>query len=263
VDWVRHCLILSPPAVVGWAASHAMVPFVREHGGGLDLLFSSRDRAGRSHTGRAELDLQGLAARVDPRPLLSPGALGAFDDSGAMGACVVRDGDRELLYYIGWSRGVTVPFTTYIGMAISDDGGRTFERVSPAPVVAGPKHNYRIVYAESADGIEWSPTGRVCIDFADEAEYAIARPCVVRDGDRYLMWFSHRGDAYRIGYAESRDGLTWQRTDERGGLGPEGDGWESESVEYPFVFDHDGTRWMLYNGNGYGATGIGLASATV
>ena len=27
-------------------------------------------------------------------------------------------------------------------------------------------------------------------------------------------------------------------------------------VEYPFVFDHRGSRYMLYNGNGYGATGI-------
>lgn len=26
-----------------------------------------------------------------------------------------------------------------------------------------------------------------------------------------------------------------------------------------FVFDLEGTRWMLYNGNGYGATGIALA----
>jgi hypothetical protein len=28
---------------------------------------------------------------------------------------------------------------------------------------------------------------------------------------------------------------------------------------YPCVFDHFGTRYMLYNGNGYGATGFGLA----
>ncbi len=30
-------------------------------------------------------------------------------------------------------------------------------------------------------------------------------------------------------------------------------------IEYPFVFDHAGERYMLYNGNGYGASGIGLA----
>jgi len=30
-------------------------------------------------------------------------------------------------------------------------------------------------------------------------------------------------------------------------------------VEYPFVFDHKGGRYMLYNGNGYGRTGFGIA----
>jgi hypothetical protein len=28
---------------------------------------------------------------------------------------------------------------------------------------------------------------------------------------------------------------------------------------YPVVFDHLGVRHMLYNGNGYGETGIGYA----
>jgi hypothetical protein len=190
---------------------------------------------------------------------------------------------------------VTVPFTTFIGCAVSDDGGRTFERVSRAPVLGrsdedpflatspwviveegrwrmwyasgvrwirtpeGPRHEYRIVYAESTNGLEWRPTGHVCIDFASKQEYALARPCVVRDGNRYHMWFSCRGAAYSIGYAESIDGLSWDRDDDRGGLRPRGEGWESRSVEYSYVFDHEGKRWMLYNGNGYGETGIGLA----
>jgi hypothetical protein len=36
-------------------------------------------------------------------------------------------------------------------------------------------------------------------------------------------------------------------------------GWDSEMIEYPFVFDHAGERYMLYNGNGYGKSGFGLA----
>jgi hypothetical protein len=43
------------------------------------------------------------------------------------------------------------------------------------------------------------------------------------------------------------------------GIGVSADGWDSEMIEYPFVFDHAGSRYMLYNGNGYGKTGIGLA----
>jgi hypothetical protein len=73
------------------------------------------------------------------------------------------------------------------------------------------------------------------------------------------MWYSTRGSAYRIGYAESGDGREWVRMDHRAGIGVSASGWDSEMIEYPFVFDHDGTRFMLYNGNGYGKAGFGLA----
>jgi hypothetical protein len=36
-------------------------------------------------------------------------------------------------------------------------------------------------------------------------------------------------------------------------------GWDCQMICYPFVFDHEGERYMLYNGNDYGRTGIGLA----
>ena len=37
------------------------------------------------------------------------------------------------------------------------------------------------------------------------------------------------------------------------------DGWDSEMICYPYVFDHKGKRYMLYNGNDYGKKGFGLA----
>lgn len=295
MGWRRCERIIEPRRLGDWAVSHAAVPFVRADGDGqLELFFSPRDSRGRSHTARGALSISEDGAVVsDIEPVLEPGPLGAFDDSGAMGSCFVAHGGREHLYFIGWNLGVTVPFTTFVGCAASNRG--RFERVSAAPVLGrsdadpflatspwvlvedgrwrmwyasgvrwaetegGPRHEYRIVHAESDDGLAWRPTRDVCIDFASEGEYAIARPCVIRDPDRYRMWFSHRGPAYSIGYAESDDGVSWERDDQRGGLRALGDGWESQSVEYPCVFDHDGRRWMLYNGNGYGKTGIGLA----
>jgi hypothetical protein len=82
---------------------------------------------------------------------------------------------------------------------------------------------------------------------------------VVRDPDMYRMWYCYRGDRYRIGYAESPDGLVWQRKDEQAGIDVSSEGWDSEMLAYPHVFDHEGQRYMLYNGNDYGKTGIGLA----
>jgi hypothetical protein len=298
--WTRLGRVLEAPGLAGWAVSHAMVPFLSPVVGArteLTMLFSSRDEQGRSHTGRAALTLgaDGGHAVVDPEPLLGPGGLGGFDDSGAMGSCMVSHEGRLYLYYIGWSLGVTVPFATYIGLAISADGGRSFTRAATGPVVGrsaadpflatspwvrvedgrwrmwyasgdrwtqepgGPRHYYRIMYAESDNGIVWTPTGRVCIDFADETEYAIARPSVLHDTNGYHMWFSCRGSAYHIEYATSDDGLVWERHRQRGGLGLAREGWDAASVEYGCVFDHDGERWMLYNGDDYGRTGIGLA----
>ena len=275
-----------------------MVPFVEVLGDRVRLLFSARDEYGRSLTGAASFEPAAPGSvRFEERPLLRPGPLGAFDDSGAMGSCLVEHDGRKHLYYIGWNRGVTVPFTPFVGCAVSNDGGRVFERVSAGPILdrnehdpylttspwvlvedgrwrmwyaAGtgwslenrrPKHHYHVRYAESEDGIVWRRDGRVCIDYAGRDEYAIARPCVVQTKGGYRMWFSYRGDAYRIGYAESTDGIEWERKDASSGIDVSAGGWDSEMIEYPCVFQHGGSWYMLYNGNGYGATGIGLATA--
>ncbi len=82
---------------------------------------------------------------------------------------------------------------------------------------------------------------------------------MVRDGDRYRMWYSFRGAAYRMGYAESPDGLEWTRRDRECVVDPSASGWDAEMVTYPLVVRHRDTWLLFYNGNGYGRTGIGLA----
>jgi hypothetical protein len=189
---------------------------------------------------------------------------------------------------------VSVPFYLQAGLAVSDNGG-PFRRWSPAPLLdrnpgdpyltaspfvrmdntgwrmwyvsasewratgSGPRHYYNIRYAESDDGVVWRRNGRTCVDYANATEHAFARPCVIRDADRFRMWYAFRGDRYRIGFAESVDGVSWSRMDDVAGLLAAGDGWESQMVEYPWVFDANGRRYMLYNGNDYGRSGVGLA----
>jgi hypothetical protein len=297
VVWQQNGLLLPAPVRVRWAVSHAAVPHAHTLADDkLGLFFSSRDERGRAHIGRADLEFAGRSAsvRVHAEPVLRPGTLGAFDESGVTTSCLVREGARQLLYYTGWSLGRTVPFYLHIGCAVSHDGER-FERISPSPIldrididpfltaspwvlvenglwrmwyVSGvgwhlldgqPQHRYHIKYAESDDGISWAREGLVCLDFDGPDEYAFSRPCVIRDGDLYRMWFSVRGDAYRVGYAESGDGLRWERKDSAAGIESTGD-WDSEMQAYPAVVDHQGARYLLYNGNGYGRTGIGWAT---
>ena len=76
------------------------------------------------------------------------------------------------------------------------------------------------------------------------------------------MWFSYRtgrGTPYQIGYASSDDGNNWDFRPDKSGINISPAGWDSEMIEYPFVFDHEGDRFLIYNGNGFGKTGFGLA----
>ena len=73
------------------------------------------------------------------------------------------------------------------------------------------------------------------------------------------MWYSYRGPSYRIGYAESADGIVWTRRDSTSVVPPSESGWDSEMTTYPVVVRRGDRLYMLYNGNDYGRTGIGLA----
>ncbi len=277
--------------------SHAAVPIAESLDEKLiKIYFSSRDKFNRSHTGCAviNIDHPNQILGLSIKPILAPGGLGEFDDSGAMATWLTIHNGQKSLYYIGWNLGVTVPFHNAIGLSINTLGDE-FVRYSNGPIVdrsmhephfcasccvlpgeefwrmwylsctgwrmreGKPEHKYHIKYAESRDGINWQRDGFVAIDFANNQEYAISRPSVVHDSDRWRMWYSFRGRSYRIGYAESEDGRQWKRLDDQVGIDVSTTGWDSEMIEYPFVFDHKGQRYMLYNGNGYGRTGFGLA----
>ncbi|MFI4941763.1 MAG: hypothetical protein ACHP85_00770 [Burkholderiales bacterium] len=294
--WVKQGCIFTPPPGPEWRSSHAALPVVERVEDRYRVYFSARDPRDRASIGWFEFRVEepGKILTVGEEPALALGPLGAFDDCGVTSACLVRHEGRRYLYYSGWSLAVSVPFSFFVGLAVSEGDGE-FRRASAAPVlgrsavdpyltaspsvlvenglwrmwyVSGtgwtleqgqPQHHYHIRYAESRDGIKWQPTGIVCIDYADASENSLARPYVLKDGGRYRMWYSRRGQAYRIGYAESDDGVRWQRRDGEAGIDVSDSGWDAEMIAYPCVFRHEGRLFMLYNGNGYGRTGVGLA----
>ena len=127
---------------------------------------------------------------------------------------------------------------------------------------------YHIKYAESEDGITWNRKGQIAIDFKDSQEAGICGASVLVEDNVYKMWYSYRkkGDyrknvnsSYRIGYAESNDGINWTRKDELAGIDVSVEGWDSEMIAYPNVCIFEGKKIMFYNGNGFGASGIGYA----
>jgi len=126
----------------------------------------------------------------------------------------------------------------------------------------GWHHYYGLHHATSSDGIDWTCHPGFTIPFKDEHEYAFGRPTVAKWDGVFHMWFAHRAsatiDTYRIGFASSLDGLSWQRNDEISGIDVGAVGqWDADMICYPCVFKHQGISYMLYNGNGYGQTGFG------
>ncbi|MFI5020411.1 MAG: hypothetical protein ACHQRJ_01990 [Alphaproteobacteria bacterium] len=296
MKWRKLGRIFAPDGSKPWMRWYAANPVAEPIGGDrFRIYFSSRDEENRSSVAYVEIDLKDptrILHETD-RPVLTPGDLAMFDDSGASIGCIVPVGRKRHLYYMGWRLMVRVPWQNALGLAISEGPDEPFRRVSRFPVVelneidpytisypwvryengtfrmwygsstawSARKEDMRhlIKYAESGDGIRWERRNVVAIDFGAADEYAMCKPCVLKDGERYRMWFCSRGQAYRIRYAESDDGIKWTRMDDQVGIDVSPDGWDSEMIEYPCVFDHKGKRYMLYAGNHFGRTGFGLA----
>ena len=75
--------------------------------------------------------------RVSDRTVVPLGGAGCFDEHGIFPMNVIRNGDEVWGYTCGWNRRVSVSVDTGIGLAISRDGGLTFERQGDGPIV-GP-----------------------------------------------------------------------------------------------------------------------------
>lgn len=231
-------------------------------------------------------------------PIVDIGEFGCFDDNGISPSDIINVDGSIRLYTIGFSIKNKLLFDAAVGMATTQHFDGEFEKykgpildrslydpcfaTSPTVLyhqnkwhmwyVSGEKwnkmngdlvHFYNIKYRTSDDGIFWGSEAHTCINYASEYEYAIARPSVIFVNGTYRMWYCFRSqievDTFRIGYAESFDGLNWKRLDNLVGIDVSNEGWDSEMICYPRVFEYQNTIYMLYNGNGYGKSGFGLA----
>lgn len=281
-----------------WMNSHSAIPTpVHLHGDIFRIFFSTRDLRNRSHGSFVDINLNNplLPINIAESPVIAPGGLGLFDDSGVSLSCYLRE--QNLFYFMGWTLPKTVPFSNQIGVARLIENSKLM-RHSIMPIlgkdekepmsfgypwvlkvndkffmwydtnlewVNNSTNDYRFILrsAVSDDGIHWKKTYKTNIELR-EGERAIARPCVLFENNIYKMWYSvNKCGKYSLGYAESSDGLIWVRKDEEVGLHISDSGWDNEEVEYPCIFDHKGIRYMLYNGNSYGKTGLGIARLKV
>ena len=263
----------------------------------ISIYVTGRDEKNRSRIGVVKFDMKEMRVKsVTPEPVLSLGEKGSFDQNGTGYPCIVHADGKKFMYYVGWVPSVLVSFHNECGLAAESSNGQ-FERVSKAGILPPTpeeylgigssyvlrenpntwkmwytcfhkwgdeskgehKHYYDIKYAESRDGICWYRPDVLCVTFKDAGEYAIGKPSVLFHDGRYHMWYVYRGESYKIGYAVSNDGKNWTRQDHLAGIDWSESGWDSEMVCYPHCFFWKKQLYMLYNGNGYGKTGVGLA----
>ena len=227
--WIKKGKIFNVKAEYDWNKSHAQVPVVDILDDRLRIYYATRDIKGRSNISYIEVEIENPQSIIyeHKNPLLKFGNLGAFDDSGIMPSSIINKGNKKYLYYIGWTTRLTVPFQNAIGLAVSEDGGKTFNKISEGPIISinavepyfsgtsfvkfdnlkfkmwylscvkweiiedKPEPIYNIKYAESVDGINWLQTGRVAIEL-NENEGGLVSAAVINDGENYRMWFGKR-----------------------------------------------------------------------
>lgn len=299
MNWKKLGLIVEPDPSLFWMSNGAGPSFAAfDDKNNLEIYVTGRDENNRSRIGKLIFDVSaGKIIEKPMEPLFPLGELGTFDFNGTSYPWIVETEEETRLYYTGWTRGFHVSFINDLGLCIMERREGQFKRISRAPLIprtdeepfgmgsvcvmkdetdwkmwytsfkkwgsnAEPdKHFYHIKYANSTDGINWKREDNVAIDYNEKTgEYVTGKPCVIKYKNRYFMWFSYRGAAYRLGFAVSSNGINWNRMDEEAGISVSDSGWDSEMICYGHVFQHGTDLFMVYNGNGYGRSGLGLAT---
>lgn len=275
------------------------------------VYFSTRLRDHRgmyvSHIAYVDFD-KNLSRIVDHSrgTVIQLGKLGSFDEHGIFPMNVLRVGEKIYAFTTGWSRRRSVPVDAAIGLAVSLDNGKSFEKPGDGPILSAsldqpflvgdafvarfndefhmwyiygtkwlrhspteqPDRVYKIGHARSKDCVDWLRSGPRLIADRLDADECQALPTVIRFDNLYHMWFCYRHATdfrtnpvrgYRIGYASSDDLVSWTRNDGQAGIDVSLNGWDSDMLCYPHVFQCDGEIYMLYNGNEFGRFGFGLA----
>lgn len=295
--WTKLGLVYCPDGSQPWSRTHALAPTpVHMPDGGMRVYFSTCDADMRGSVSYVDLDPADptRVLYIAKRPVIGSGADGCFDDNGVNATCLVWQGKDLWMYYFGYQLHQRVRYTLFSGLAISRDGGETFERVQETPIldripserfvrsapfvtpsdggymgdytmtyVSGDRYidvegkqlpSYELREIRSLDGLTWEGPGRTCLELRGEDEFGFGRPFVVKDE----LFFSlrSRSKGYRLGHARRLNGR-WVRDDELADFEVSPSGWDSDIVCYASAIESRGRTYMFYNGNGYGATGFG------
>lgn len=302
MHWQKLGLLYCPPSdpLHPKLATHAANPLaVHLHDDIYRVLYSGRDEHNRSSVGAVDVNIVTRQIVVShDEPFFEHGPTGSFYADGVSIGCTYRFNGLEYILFMGWQSPVDTHWRGDIGrLRVDQDRHLSLDPAYPFfasdsedPVSLSYPWVFRhangelimvygstltwdggngemihvLKHASSNDGRQWTKHGMAITHVIGQAQ-AFSRPTVLAASNGYHMWFSFRsgsGTPYRIGYAHSTDGYAWDIDNGKSGIDVSTYGWDAEMIEYPFVFLHKGEAYMLYNGNGFGRTGFGLARLT-
>lgn len=284
---------------LSWAKTNVMtpLPYLRKNGElRVFLTMCDADNVGRC--GYIDLNPADPfhILRVSMAPVLDIGERGMFDEHGVLPTSLLRRGENLYLYYSAYQRQATVPYTILSGLAVSSDDGDSFMRMKSTPLLDrcpgqefqrsaievmerdGAFHmwytagcgwqdigghivpRYDLEYLRSDKFDEWCGQSVVSLSLAGD-EYGLTMPQVWVEDGIYKMIYSIRSisKGYRIGYAESVDGIVFERLDDRMNIDVSSKGFDSEMICFGKLFRSEHGKYLFYCGNHYGRGGLGCA----
>lgn len=193
----------------------------------------------------------------------------------AIGECISKDGGD---HFERLGRGPVLSYSYDEPFVIASPKVRRYNEKFYMMYSAGQKWTvkdgkraeicYKLRMAVSDDAIHWRKMHKnLLVDKIGENESQACGDIMEIKGV-YHMFYCYRGHedfrknpahSYRIGYAYSTDLENWTRNDEIVGIDISKDGFDSEMVAYPHVFETNSGIYMLYLGNEVGKYGFGVA----
>lgn len=298
MSWIKKGVLWNIPPEFKWAKTHATCPTpILTQDGKARVFFQGRDEKNVGRIGYIDINPENPSEilNVSETPVLDVGQPGTFDDSGVFQCSVVEPECGKLfMYYAGFELLQSTRYRLLSGLAISEDGGKTFTRLRSTPILerserelifrCGPsvifENNifkmwyvagsdwetigdklvpvYSMKYLESSNGVDWANEGELIMSPSKD-EHGFGRPLVYSHGDRgYQMIYSirNRNKGYRMAFAWSVDGKTWAREDKDLEIDVSTSGPDSETIEFGAFLSEAHSNILLYNGNDFGATGI-------
>jgi hypothetical protein len=296
MKWQKLGLIYEPRVIDQYLLTHAANPLpIHIENNIYRIFFNGRDYLNRSSVGFFDFDFSNLKVNlICNSSIFNFGEDGSFYSHGVSLGNSYRIDDRHYIGFMGWNikpyehwRGdigrirldnlidlKLAPKGIFIGTDSIDKLSLSYPYIlyheslykmwygSTVTWDAGNNEMLHVInYAISKDGDNWEKMG-LAIPFELGVAQAFSRPTVIIEKSVYHMWYSYRsgdGTPYRIGYSRSEDGKVWERRHEDVGIDVSTEGWDSQMICYPQVFKHQENYYMLYNGNDFGKSGIGLA----